>query len=128
MIIDSSIAAAICLGEPDAEAYLDVLVNAHSISMGAATYAEAAVVIAARQPGAFDQFVTNLEIEVVPFNREQAEIARDAYRRFGKGTGHPAKLNFGDCLSYAVAVAFDQALLFKGNDFSHTDVSSVPIP
>lgn len=128
MIIDSSIAAAICLGESDAETYLELLVDAHSLSMGAATYAEAAVVIDTRQPGAFDQFVTNLDIEIVPFNLEQAEIARETYRRFGKGSGHPAKLNFGDCLSYAVAVALDQPLLFKGNDFSYTDVASVPIP
>lgn len=128
MIIDSSIAAAICLGEPDAETYLDVLVDAHSISMGAATYAEAAVVIDTRQRGSFDQFVTNLGIEIIPFTREQAEIAREAYRRFGKDSGHPAKLNFGDCLSYAVAVSRDQPLLFKGNDFSLTDVVPMPIP
>ena len=124
MIVDSSVVAAICLGEPDAETYIDVLLDARSLAIGAATYAEAGVVIDARQPGAFDRLLTNLEIDVIPFDREQADIARDAYRRFGKGSGHPAALNFGDCLAYATAVQLGEPLLFKGEDFTHTDVAN----
>ncbi|NDA12425.1 MAG: PIN domain-containing protein, partial [Actinobacteria bacterium] len=76
-------------------------------------------------PGSFDRFVNALDVEVVPFDIEQANIAREAYRQFGKGSGHQAQLNFGDCLSYATAVALEQPLLFKGEDFLHTDVPRI---
>jgi ribonuclease VapC len=65
-----------------------------------------------------------MEIEVVPVSVEQARIARAAYRDFGRGSGHPAGLNFGDCFAYALAIDRDETLLFKGDDFSHTDVRS----
>jgi ribonuclease VapC len=67
--------------------------------------------------------VVQTEIEVEPVTREQAEIARAAYRDFGKGSGHPAGLNFGDCFAYALAKSMGEPLLFKGDDFSRTDVA-----
>ncbi len=100
----------------------------HSISASigtadsAATFAEAGVVIDAGQPGSFDRFVQALDIEVVPIDIEQASIARQAYRQFGKGSQDVAPLNFGDCLSYATAVALKPPLLLKEEEFSHTDV------
>lgn len=124
MIIDSSVAAAICLGEPGAEEYVDALSDDPHPRMSAGTYLEAAVVIDARRPGTFDHFMTALGIEVVPFDSEQAAIARDAYRRYGRGRGHAAGLNFGDCFSYALARAAQTPLAYKGDDFSHTDIES----
>ena len=67
--------------------------------------------------------IVRTEIIVEPVTREQAEIARAAYRDFGKGSGHAAGLNFGDCFAYALAKAMREPLLFKGDDFSHTDVA-----
>jgi len=125
VIVDSSVIAAICLGEPDAESFLELLLDTRPLTVGAATFAEAGVVIDARQPGSLDRFVNALDVEVVPFDIEQANIAREAYRQFGKGSGHQAQLNFGDCLSYATAVALEQPLLFKGEDFLHTDVPRI---
>lgn len=122
MIVDSSVAAAICLGEPDAASFIDSLESASTLRMSAATYLEAAIVIDARRPGAFDVFVAGLDLEIVPFDAEQATLARAAYRTYGKGNGHPASLNFGDCFSYALARTSDETLLFKGTDFAHTDV------
>ena len=125
MIVDSSVIAAICLGEPDAESFLDLLLDTRPLDVGAAAFAEAGVVIDARQPGSLDRFLNALDIEVVPFDIEQASIAREAYQQFGKGSGHQAQLNFGDCLSYATAVALERPLLFKGGDFPHTDVPRI---
>ena len=99
MIVDSSAIAAICLGEPDADSFLDLLLDTRPLAVGAATFTEAGVVIDARQPGSLDRFLNALDIEVVPFDIEQASIAREAYQQFGKGSGHQAQLNFGDCLS-----------------------------
>ena len=73
----------------------------------------------------FDELIRDLEISIEPVTADQATIAREAYRRFGKGTGHPARLNFGDCFAYALAKDFDEPLLFIGQDFIHTDVRRV---
>jgi ribonuclease VapC len=72
----------------------------------------------------FDLLVRETNIEIAPLTIEQARIARAAYRDFGKGSGHPAGLNFGDCFSYALAIERNESLLYKGNDFVHTDVRS----
>lgn len=125
MILDASAAAANCLGEEDAERYVDLLEGAEHLRMSAATYLEAAIVIDARMPGAFDRFANSLHLEVVPVDREQGDLARAAYRQFGRGSGHPAGLNVGDCFSYALAKQSGLPLLFKGNDFPHTDVEVV---
>lgn len=126
MIVDTSAIVAILRAEPDAEDYIDALAHAAAPQMSAATYVEAAVVVDAnRDPvlsGRFDDLVA--DIEVVPMTRELAHMARRAYRDFGKGSGHPARLNLGDCFSYALARGSGEPLLYKGDDFGHTDVAS----
>ena len=124
MIIDSSAAAAVCFGEPDADAFAAAMELTDSLAIGAVTYAEAAIVIDARRPGAFDAWINGLEVEVIPVDRELAEAARSAYTTYGRGSGHPARLNFGDCFSFALAHIRQEPLLFKGDDFAHTDVVS----
>ena len=95
--------------------------------ISAVNYLETAVVIdASRDPIAsrrFDELADVAELRVEPVTHDQARIARDAYRDFGKGSGHDAGLNFGDCFAYALAKSTGEALLFKGNDFSHTDIT-----
>ena len=95
--------------------------------ISAANYLETAVVIdASRDPIAsrrFDELVDVAELHVEPVTHDQARIARDAYRDFGKGSGHKAGLNFGDCFAYALAKSTGEALLFNGNDFRHTDIT-----
>jgi ribonuclease VapC len=75
-----------------------------------------------------ERFVTGFNVILVPFTMSQLDIARQAYRQYGRGSGHPAKLNFGDCFSYALAIDFDEPLLFKGNDFNHTNVRIAQSP
>src|SRR5262252_976886 len=95
--------------------------------ISAANYLETAVVIdASRDPVAsrrFDELVDIAELRVEPVTYDQARIAREAYRDFGRGSGHKASLNFGDCFAYALAKSAGEALLFKGNDFGHNDVT-----
>ena len=78
-----------------------------------------------RAAAKLDEIIGQLDITIEPVTAHQARIARDAYRRFGKGRGHPARLNFGDCFAYALAKAFDEPLLFVGQDFVHTDIRPV---
>jgi len=87
----------------------------------------AAVIDASRDPIAsrrFDDLIEEAEVTVESVTEAQARIARQAYRDFGKGSGHPARLNFGDCFAYALAKAKREPMLFKGDDFTHTDVTS----
>jgi ribonuclease VapC len=130
MVIDASAVIAILLAEEDAERYARAMGAASQARMSAASYLEAAVVIdnrgdvVARRE--FDRFIRRAGIEVVAVDLEQAEIARQAYRDFGKGR-HRAGLNFGDCFSYALSKAIDEPLLFKGGDFALTDVKIEPL-
>ena len=125
MIIDTSAVLAILLAEDDAERYARAIEEADTCRMSAASYSEAAVVIDNRGDAVasreFDLFFRRAGIAVEPVTFEQAQIARQAYRDFGKGR-HPAGLNFGDCLSYALSKSLDEPLLFKGTDFAQTDV------
>jgi ribonuclease VapC len=128
MIIDASALVALVRDEPDANRFFRALSDTREPKrMSAANYLEAAIVIdASKSPIAsrrFDDAVAAAGIIVEPVDREQAEIARAAYRDFGKGSGHPASLNFGDCFAYALARARREPLLFKGDDFSQTDVA-----
>jgi ribonuclease VapC len=127
MVIDTSAVIAILLAEEDAERYTRAIEMAAQPRMSAASYVEAAVVIDNRGDvlarREFDRFIRRAGIEVVAVDLEQAEIARQAYRDFGKGR-HPAGLNFGDCFSYALAKLIDEPLLFKGTDFSLTDAKT----
>lgn len=127
-VVDSSAVIAILRQEPDADIYLDALDQAEELRMSAANHLEAAIVIdSARDPVAsrrFDQFIAEAGIRVEPLTPSQARIARDAYRDYGKGSGHKASLNFGDCLAYALAKETGEPLLFKGDDFSATDIAA----
>lgn len=124
MIVDSSVIAAICLGEPDATTYVDVLEFAQNTKISAATYVEAAAVLDKRRPGSLDIFINGLNAEIVPVDHAQVMRARAAYTLYGEGSGHRASLNFGDCFSYALAMEHNDVLLYKGTDFDHTDVRS----
>ncbi|HEY9868811.1 MAG TPA: type II toxin-antitoxin system VapC family toxin [Candidatus Obscuribacterales bacterium] len=127
MIIDTSALMAILRDEPDAMIYADAIASASTRRVSAATFVEAAIIIdGSRDPVAahrFDDLCLAAQITIEPVTEMQARIAREAYRDFGKGSGHPAQLNFGDCFSYALARVTGEALLFKGTDFSHTDIT-----
>ena len=128
MIVDSSALIAILRDEPEAERLADQIDSAQVLKISAATYFEASMV-ADRSKDAmvgsrFDLLCERISLTIVPFDQSQARIARDAYRQFGKGSGHKARLNFGDCFAYALAKATGEPLLYKGGDFSHTDVAS----
>ena len=128
MIMDSSAVIAILKEEPEAQRFLRELSAAVGPKrMSSASYLEAAIVVDAnRNPllsRRFDDLIAGTGIVVESVTREQAEIARAAFRDFGKGSGHPAGLNFGDCFAYALAKAMREPLLFKGDDFSKTDVA-----
>lgn len=128
MIIDSSALIAILQGEPEAQAFADALEAAESIHLSVGTLLEASIVADGyRNPklsARFDEIVENPKIIIEPVTVEQAQIARQAYRDYGRGSGHPANLNFGDCFAYALARAKREPLLFKGDDFGHTDLRS----
>jgi ribonuclease VapC len=130
MIIDTSALLAILRAEPEVRSCADAIEGATLRRISAANFLEAAVVIdASRDPIAsrrFDDLLRIANISVEPVTRDQADIGRAAYRDFGKGSGHPAQLNFGDCFAYALAKTTGEPLLFKGNDFTHTDIPPVP--
>ena len=127
MIIDTSAVVAILRQEPDAATFAQAIEAAAARRISAATYVEiGAVIDGARDPVAsrlVDELIAVAGIQVEWVTPDQARIARDAYRDFGKGSGHPAGLNFGDCFAYALAKAMGEPLLFKGDDFSQTDVA-----
>lgn len=130
MIVDSSALIAVLQQEPDAQAISAALESsAERVAVSAATLFEASIIAdRARDPSVgrrFDQICAQIGFEVIPFDENQARIAREAYRDFGRGSGHPARLNFGDCFAYAAAKALDEPLLYKGTDFGQTDVRSV---
>jgi ribonuclease VapC len=127
MIVDSSALVAVSLGEDDAEDFREIFEYIDDLKMSAATFLEAAIILDRRKPGSLDRLATGLELHVVPVDAEQVDIARDAYRQFGKGSGHAAQLNFGDCFTYALAKVMDEPVLFKGDDFSATDVDCVNV-
>jgi ribonuclease VapC len=127
MIIDTSALIAILRAEDDASDMAHAIEQAGMRQISAANYLEAAVVIdGSRDPVAsrrFDELVQAADLRIEPVTQDQAQIAREAYRDFGKGSGHKAGLNFGDCFAYALAKTTGQPLLYKGNDFTHTDIT-----
>jgi ribonuclease VapC len=126
MIIDTSALIAILRSEEDAKLYTDAIENASVRRISAGNYLEvAAVMDSSHDPIAsrkFDDLLREARIAIEPFTEAQARIARFAYRDFGRGSRHPARLNFGDCFAYALAKSLNEPLLFKGGDFTHTDV------
>jgi ribonuclease VapC len=132
LIIDTSALIAILRDEDDAPDMAYAIERAEIRRISAVNYLETAVVIdASRDPIAsrrFDELVDAAELRVEPVTHDQVRVARDAYRDFGKGSGHKAGLNFGDCFAYALAKSTGEELLFKGNDFSHTDLGPALLP
>lgn len=125
--IDSSALIAILRGEPEADAFLQVIVAAQRCHVSALSVLETSMVLAGRTGDAtawteLDELIAAAAIEIVPHDAAQAATARSAFLRYGKGR-HPAALNLGDCASYAVAREKNLALLFKGADFPQTDIA-----
>ena len=126
MIIDTSVVIAILRDEPEAPSFARAIGMAEVLLISAANFAEAAVVIDGSRDAVasrrLDDLLREARVAIEPVTEAQARIAREAYRDFGRGSGHPAKLNFGDCFAYALAKDKNQSLLFKGQDFGYTDV------
>jgi ribonuclease VapC len=132
IVADTSALIAILRLEPEADAFLDVLAGAESCLLSAVSLQEASVVLASNLGTAadwrdLDLYVERFRIEIVPHDAALARLARDAFLRFGKGR-HPAGLNFGDCASYALAKQHGVPLLYKGGDFTRTDLTSALRP
>lgn len=127
MILDTSALIAILRDEPEAAACARSIQAASHRRISAANFLEVAIVIdGTRDPVAsrrFDDVIEEADLIIEPVTEAQARIAREAYRDFGSGSGHPARLNFGDCFAYALARAKGEPLLFKGADFTHTDIA-----
>ncbi len=128
MIVDTSVLVAIVKREPDAESWERKLAEYARLRLSAASYLEAVMVIAGTEReldlSRFDRFLQEMRIEIEVVDEDQVRVAREAFLRFGKGR-HPARLNYGDCFSYALAVVRDEPLLFKGYDFSKTDAPRI---
>lgn len=123
MIVDSSALVSILKDEPDCSEFVQAL-SRDVAKVSAATVLETAIVVGPDRHVDLDNLLNDIEISVVPFDAVHAEIARDAYSAYGRGSGSKARLNFGDCMSYALAKATGEPLLFKGDDFTHTDIES----
>jgi len=127
MIIDTSAIVAVVFRVPGFNALIERLAAAPGLAAGTPTLAETGIVLSARLKrdarGLLERFLQEFRIEPVPFSEEHWRAAHDAYVRYGKGR-HPARLNFGDCLSYATAKLADQPLLFVGRDFAKTDIAA----
>ena len=128
MIIDSSALIAILRNEPEAQIFAELIERAATVRISAATLFEASMVAdkfgVPKLSARFDETVEQAKIIIEPFTATQARIARETYRNYGKGSGHPANLNFGDCFSFALAREKREPLLFKGDDIGHTDLRS----
>jgi ribonuclease VapC len=129
IVLDSSILVAIIKGEQDSDRFLDLLA-VEDCAIGAPTLVEArawcAMNLAGRSSRWLEDFIDGEAVSVVPFSREMADVASQAFAMFGRASGHPARLNFGDCMAYAVSAVMRAPLLFKGGDFARTDVMAHP--
>ncbi len=127
MIVDSSAVLAVLFNESDAETYARALTQADSCRISAVNFVEAAIAVEAQTKDSgsrqFDAFFRGAGIAIEAVTEQQAHVARQAYTDFGKGR-HPAGLNFGDCFAYALAKVTGEPLLFKGEDFKKTDITS----
>jgi ribonuclease VapC len=131
MVIDTSALLAILLDEPERRAFNEALEAAESRTMSTATFVEVSIVLESRFGAEglrdLDLFIERAGIALVSVDTEQAQAARRAFSRFGKGR-HPAGLNYGDCFSYALAAVLGEPLLYKGDDFRQTDIAQfVPL-
>ncbi|RJT35097.1 type II toxin-antitoxin system VapC family toxin [Mesorhizobium waimense] len=130
MFVDTSVVVAILSGEEDAGAWSGRIEQAPSRLTSALVVLEAAMRLStmlAVEPvvaqAAIEAFLSEAEIEIVPIGAGEARLAGQAFSEYGKGRGHPAQLNLADCLSYACATSRSVPLLYKGNDFSRTDLA-----
>lgn len=131
MFVDASAIVAILTREPEADALADILDGARAPITSAIAVFEAALGLCRKRHASvgeaqadIDEFLSTASIRTVSITGKEAEVALEAFARYGKGRGHPAQLNLGDCFAYAVAKNYRTTLLFKGEDFSHTDASS----
>ena len=128
MVIDPSAIMAIIYAEPEELIFIQLINESEDCLLSAPGYVEASIVVGTKhgEQGVenLDLLIEALSIIIVPFSAEQAQLASKAFLKYGKGR-HPAKLNMGDCFSYALAKSTNQPLLFKGNDFIHTDIDRV---
>jgi ribonuclease VapC len=126
VIVDTSALVAILRREDEAVSFRTEIAKNGQAMLSSGSYLETCIVISGGRDtltnSEVDEVIEMLGVEIVPFSKEQARLARDAYAQFGKGSGHPAQLNFGDCFAYALAKESGKALLFKGDDFAKTDV------
>ena len=128
MVIDSSALLAILLDEPEAADFLQAIRGSRERRVSAANFLETGIVLRrgkGRPQRLFEELIAALRISIVPVTEQQARAALGAFNIYGKGQRHPAGLNFGDCFAYALAKVCAEPLLFKGNDFSETDIKSV---
>ena len=129
MVLDTSAVVAVLQNETERRKFNEAIEASESRSLSTASFVECSMILESRY-GAdgvrdLDLFIAKAQISLVPVDEEQANLARRAFQKFGKGR-HPAGLNFGDCFSYALSRALDLPLLFKGNDFDQTDVECHP--
>jgi len=128
VIVDTSAIVAVTPGEPDADRCMNVMRRASERRISAGNLLEAYMVIDGVENPVLSQkldaILTSLRLVIEPVTLEQIQIARQAFRRYGKGSGHPARLNYGDCFAYSLARFLNEPLLFIGNDFAHTDIAS----
>ncbi len=122
MILDTSAIIAILNSEPEARLFAELIEMADEVSISIATVLEASLVVGPARQELLDEFLAVAQARAIPVDGDQLRVARAAHLQFGRGSGSPARLNFGDCFSYALSARTGQALLFKGKDFSHTDV------
>jgi len=127
MVVDTSAILAILFDESEAEDFSRRIAMAETLSVSSATLLEVTAVLRHRTKTRDDRdlmnFLAVVSPTIIPFDEAQYMIAREAFHQFGKGSGHRARLNFGDCFAYALARHLKQPLLFKGNDFNHTDLA-----
>jgi ribonuclease VapC len=128
IVVDASAIVAILLQEPDAPVFSDALAAEADLLISASSVLECSMTLQSRlgigQDTELDELLADTGIVVTDIDAEQLACARRAWGLYGKSLGHPAKLNFGDCFSYALAKVRGAPLLFKGNDFTHTDITS----
>lgn len=128
MIVDTSAIMAIVKDEPEADVFATLLAGSPVNRISAATLVETSIVIDRSLPpsarGRLDALLDGSGMQIESVTAEHADLARSAHRRYGRGSGHPARLNFGDCFAYALAKATGEPLLYKGDDFGHTDLRS----
>jgi ribonuclease VapC len=126
MVVDTSALVAIFLLEPEAEQFAHAILEAPRAAISAANLLEAGIILDSRighqDSSELDEFIVNVGLEVEPVTLDQVRVARHAYRTYGRGN-HPAGLNFGDCFAYALAKTAGLSLLFKGDDFTRTDIT-----